>query len=25
LMLTNDELAQVNNWLNKHPELIGAV
>jgi hypothetical protein len=25
LMLTNDELAQVNNWLNKYPELIGAV
>lgn len=24
LMLTNDELAQVNNWLNKYPELIGA-
>ncbi|WP_447826096.1 DUF4123 domain-containing protein [Aeromonas salmonicida] len=23
LMLTNDELAQVNNWLNKYPELIG--
>ncbi|PPA31402.1 type III secretion protein [Aeromonas jandaei] len=25
LMLTNDELAQVKNWLNKHPELIVAV
>jgi hypothetical protein len=25
LMLTNDELAQVKNWLNKHPELIGVV
>lgn len=25
LMLTDDEMAQVNNWLNKHPELIGAV
>lgn len=24
LMLTDDEMAQVNNWLNKHPELIGA-
>ncbi|MBS2784321.1 DUF4123 domain-containing protein [Aeromonas salmonicida] len=24
LMLTNDELAQVNNWLHKYPELIGA-
>ncbi|MEV3818811.1 DUF4123 domain-containing protein [Aeromonas salmonicida] len=24
LMLTNDELAQVKNWLNKYPELIGA-
>ncbi|MGE6180740.1 DUF4123 domain-containing protein [Aeromonas salmonicida] len=23
LMLTNDELAQVNNWLHKYPELIG--
>ncbi|CAD7520858.1 MULTISPECIES: DUF4123 domain-containing protein [Aeromonas] len=25
LMLTDDEMAQVNNWLNKHPDLIGAV
>lgn len=25
LMLTDDEMAQVNNWLNKHPELTGAV
>lgn len=25
LMLTDDELTQVNNWLNKHPDLIGAV
>lgn len=24
LMLTDDEMAQVNNWLNRHPELIGA-
>ena len=25
LMLTDDEMAQVNNWLNKHPDFIGAV
>ncbi len=25
LMLTDDEMAQVNNWLNKPPDLIGAV
>lgn len=25
LMLTDEEMAQVNNWLNKHPDLIGAV
>lgn len=25
LMLANDEMAQVNNWLNKHPDLIGVV
>ncbi|UNU29396.1 DUF4123 domain-containing protein [Aeromonas hydrophila] len=25
LMLTDDEMAQVTNWLNKHPDLIGAM
>lgn len=24
LMLNDEEMAQVNNWLSKHPELIGA-